>query len=89
MNRIDKGASCISQVELNLSLFSINLPFGNAARLKEPGSLEALKFSFLPAFGETPHLPSRRALIGPDDGELFKSGVSATDSRKNKQWEVS
>lgn len=44
----------IAQVELNPSLFTVNLPFGNAVRLKEPGSLEALKCSFLPAFGEAP-----------------------------------
>lgn len=58
-NRMDKGSSCISQVELSPSLFTINLPFGNAVKLKKPGFLEELKSSFLPAFGEAPHLPSR------------------------------
>lgn len=54
LNKMDRGSSCILQVKLNPRLFTVNVPLGDAVRLEEPGSQEALKCSLLPAFGVSP-----------------------------------
>lgn len=66
---MNSGSSGIPQVELNPSLFTVNLPFGfwGYSEIKRAGSQETLHVASNLPLESLPHLPSWRVLMGPYD----------------------